>query len=141
MRMVLRGMRAIFITIIALACAAGAILLLHAPVFEEGKRYELYLAPSSSALMLESGDPALDKLLYSVKGESVSYDGDKKMQLMTRFRAKVLFTEEAAGVTNYYCYSPLLKESVALRGQRVNLHIAVSEQETAAGTPIIFGGF
>lgn len=139
--MVLRGVRAILITLLALACAAGAVLLLHAPVFEEGKGYELYLAPSSSALTLSSGDPVKDKLFSSVKGESVRYDGDKKNELMTRFRAKVLFTEEAAGVTNYYCYSPLLKESVLLNGQRVNLHIAVSSSQTAAGTPMIFGGF
>ena len=35
----------------------------------------------------------------------------------------------------------VLGEGVLLRGVRVNLHIAVSGSRTAAGTPVIFGGF
>lgn len=69
------------------------------------------------------------------------YTGDRAEELISRFRAKILFTEEAAGVVNYYCYSPLLKNTVLIGGKTVNLHIACSGSETAAGTPVIFGGF
>lgn len=141
MRRFLRGMRALFIVALILAVAAGTILLLHAPVFEKGSGYELYLAPHSSALTIRTDDPARDKLKYVVKGESVRYDGDEKDALIARFRAKVLMTEEAAGVVNYYCFSPLLGEGVSLYGRTVNLHIAVSKTQTAVGTPLIFGGF
>lgn len=140
MRRFLRGVRAFIILLIAVACAAAAVLLLHAPVFEEGKHYELYLSPSSSSLTAQTSDPLRDKLSLPVKGESVHYDGDQKDALIARFRAKILFTEEAAGVVNYYCSSPLISGGIALNGYMVNLHIAVSEAQTAAGTPLIFGG-
>lgn len=136
-----RGILSGCIVLLALACGAFAALLLHAPVFAGGKGYELYLSPSSSALTVQSEVPARDKLFLPVQGESVRYDGDKRDELLTRFRAEVLFTEEAAGVVNYYCHSPVLGESVLLNGRAINLHIAVSKEQTAAGTPLIFGGF
>ncbi len=138
---ILRGIKAVFITTLSVACGAAATFLLHAPVFERGNAYELYLSPSSSALTVLSGDPLLDKLSLPVRGESVRYGGDKKEELIARFHAEILFTESAAGVVNYYCRSPFLGEGVVLMGQNVNLHIAVSEAQTAVGTPLIFGGF
>ncbi len=141
MAKIFRGIWAVCVALVALACAFFAALLLHAPVFEGGKGYELYLSPSSSSLTVQSGDPARDKLFLPVRGESVRYDGDRRDELLTRFRAEILFTEEAAGVVNYYCHSPVLGEGVELNGWEVNLHIAVSKAQTAAGTPLIFGGF
>ncbi len=140
MRAFLRGICGIFIVAVAVLCGGAAAILLHAPVFENGKNYELYLSPSSSALTVVSGCPALDKPKFSVRGESVRYDGDRRDALLERFHAEVLFTEEAAGVINYYCYSPLLGGTVGLCGRAVNLHIAVSNGQTAVGTPLIFGG-
>ncbi len=140
MRKFFRGIQAMGVVALALLLAAGAALLLHAPLFLEGKNYELYLSPSSSSLVLLTDDPVRDKLFCPVMGESVRYDGDKKDELIARFRAEILFTEEAAGVTNYYCYSPLIGGGIALNGYTVNLHIATSQEQTAAGSPIIFGG-
>ena len=124
MRKFFRGIQAMGVVALALLLAAGAALLLHAPLFLEGKNYELYLSPSSSSLVLLTDDPVRDK----------------KDELIARFRAAILFTEEAAGVTNYYCYSPLIGGGIALNGYTVNLHIATSQEQTAAGSPIIFGG-
>lgn len=140
MRKFFRGIQAMGVVALALLLAAGAALLLHAPLFPEGKNYELYLSPSSSSLVLLTDDPVRDKLFCPVMGESVRYDGDKKDELIARFRAEILFTEEAAGVTNYYCYSPLIGGGISLNGYTVNLHIATSREQTAAGSPIIFGG-
>ncbi len=136
-----RGIRAMFITALALLSAAAAVLLLHAPLFEEGKNYELYLSPSSSSFVRLSDDPVRDKLFLPVTGESVRYDGNKKDELIARFCAKILFTEEAAGVTGYYCYSPFIGGGIRLNGYTVNLHIALSAEQTAVGSPLIFGGF
>ena len=44
-------------------------------------------------------------------------------------------------IVSYYCRSPLLGEGILLNGERVNLHIAAGGGQTAAGTPLIFGGF
>ena len=134
--------KACAILIASVICAAFALFLIHAPVFETGKNYELYYGASSSASATGTRNPVRDKLLSGcVAGESVRYDGDRAAELMKRYRAKVLFSEEAEGVVNYYCYSPLLGDGIGLCGYAVNLHVAVGSEQTAIGIPIIFGGF
>ena len=142
MRKILANFKVAVILLGALSCALFAFALWQFPVFGGGESYELYLGDSSSAQILSSQNPALDKLLHTgVKGESVRYSGDLYAEIKARFHAELLFTEEAADVTNYYLYAPALGDGLLLAGERVNLHIAVGHGQTAAGTPIIFGGF
>ena len=122
-----------------IACGAFAYALTRSPVFD-GEGYELYTGTSSAGVIVTDA-PAAVKLTLPVAGESARWEGDRAAELLERFDAKVLFCEEVCGTRNYYCSSPLLGEGVLLRGVRVNLHIAVSGSRTAAGTPIIFGGF
>lgn len=132
--------RAFFLTAVAIACALFCYALAHSPVFERGERYEFYKGTSSEEALL-SRAPHDKLLLQGVRGESVRYTGDRAEELIEKFHAEVLFTEEAAGVLNYYCYSPVLQNSVLIGEKRVNLHIACNGERTAAGTPVIFGGF
>lgn len=120
-------------------CGMFAYALTRSPVFD-GKDYELYTGTSSDEIIV-TDTPAIDKFVTPVAGESARWEGDRAAELLERFDAKVLFCEEVCGTRNYYCSSPLLGEGVLLRGVRVNLHIAVSGSRTAAGTPVIFGGF
>ncbi len=122
-----------------IACGAFAYALTRSPVFD-GEGYELYTGTSSAGVIVTDA-PAAVKLTLPVAGESARWEGDRAAELLERFDAKVLFCEEVCGTRNYYCSSPLLGEGVLLRGVRVNLHIAVSGSRTAAGTPVIFGGF
>ena len=122
-----------------IACGAFAYALTRSPVFD-GEGYELYTGMSSAGVIVTDA-PAAVKLTLPVAGESARWEGDRAAELLERFDAKVLFCEEVCGTRNYYCSSPLLGEGVLLRGVRVNLHIAVSGSRTAAGTPVIFGGF
>lgn len=122
-----------------IACGAFAYALTRSPVFD-GEGYELYTGTSSAGVIVTDA-PAAVKLTLPVAGESARWEGDRAAELLERFDAKVLFCEEVCGIRNYYCSSPLLGEGVLLRGVRVNLHIAVSGSRTAAGTPVIFGGF
>ena len=64
-----------------------------------------------------------------------------ELDLKEKYRAELLFTEESCGVVNYYMYSPLLGNCVFLNGYAVNLHVAVGAEQTAAGTPLVFGGY
>ncbi len=140
MRLV-RAWKAIF-TLMAAALAAFILYAVRSePVFEAGKGYEFYLGTSSSEIVCTE-TPALSKLfLPQVKGESVRYEGERFKELQEKFDAQLLFVEEAGGVTNYYLHSPKLGSGVLLEGEEVNLHIAVGNGQTAAGTPLIFGGF
>lgn len=142
MRKFLQAVKAIATAALCAVAAVFAVLLIHAPVFEKGESYELYFGANSSALSAYTQNPLLDKLLLGgVAGESVRYTGDRYEEIKERFSAELLFTEEACGVVNYYLYSPMLGGGVLLCGQTVNLHVAVSGEQTAAGTPLIFGGF
>lgn len=124
------------------ACALFLYLLYRSPAFEKGESYTFYLGESSSARAVPSRSPVLDKLtLGGVGGESAVYDGDRYEALKSRYGAVLLFSEEAGGVRNYYLYSPFLGEPLFLNGYGVNLHIAVRGGKTAAGTPVIFGGY
>ncbi len=126
----------------ALFLSALCYALRRLPVFEKGDAYELYLGSSSSAQVLLTSDPALEKFLHGgVKGESVRYEGDRFEEIREKFHAELIFTETCAGVTSYYLFSPDLGGGVELSEGRVNLHIAVGHGQTAAGTPLIFGGF
>ena len=141
MRRFLQLLKTTGIIVLAAGCVLFALLIAASPVFEQGEGYELSLGSSSSARQIFTDCPALDKLLHTVKGESVRYVGNRYEELKNRFHAELVFTEEACGVTNYYCYTPLLGSCVSVNGYDINLHIAVSEGQTAAGTPLIFGGF
>ncbi len=139
-----RAVRTVKLAAILIFCLAAAVslhALRSAPVFAGGTRYELYLGTSSGEIV-KTDSPALVKLFRpDVKGESARYAGDCYGRLKEQFHAKLLFCEEAAGVVNYYLYTPDLGHGVAIAGQVVNLHIAVGPSETAVGTPLIFGGF
>ena len=132
--------KAFIVAAVAIFCVLFVYALTSVSVFPKGTRYEFYTGTSSGEIIL-SRTPVKKLFLSNVKGESVRYTGNRAEELIARFRAEILFTEEAAGVVNYYCYSPALKNTVLIGDKTVNLHIATSGSETAAGTPIIFGGF
>ena len=141
MRRVVKGFS---FTVILLACALSAWLVcaLHAaPVFTGGYGYELYCGTSSAEIIRTDAPAAVKLVRFDIRGESVRYEGDRFAELQKEFSAEVRFTERAGGVVNYYLYSPKLKSGVVLEGREINLHIAVSETQTAVGTPLIFGGF
>ena len=137
--------RAVKFAAVLFAClaAAGALFVLrHAPSFAGAARYTLFLGETSSAEAVVLEGDALPLLLSSeVRGESAVFQGDRAEDLLRAYRARVLFIEEAAGTVSYYCHSPLLGEGLLLNGKAVNLHIAAGRGQTAAGTPLLFGGF
>ena len=141
MRGVFFKIKEIAFVVLALGVAAALFCVTRLPAFAQGENYELHYAPSSSAQAVVSDEPFITKLLHEVKGESVRYGGDCYEELKSRYHAELLFSEEVCGVKNYYLYSPVLGSCVELGGEAVNLHIAVSREQTAVGTPLIFGGY
>ena len=140
MRRFLFAMRLSFIFAGAALCVLFALVVAARPVFAQGTAYELYLGTSSGQI-IETRHPVIDKLRYPIVGESVRYEGDRLLELQKAYRAEVIFTEKAGDVVNYYLYSPMLGAGVCLKEGYINLHIALSHGTTAAGTPLIFGGF
>ena len=127
------------IVLLAAVCALFAFVMTRLPVFARGEGYEVYYTASSSGQAVRGS--FFEKLKSVTAGESVRYAGNKVAEIATDFRAELLFTEEACGVENYYFYSPELGGAVMINGNPVNLHIAYGGEQTAVGTPLIFGGF
>ncbi|RXZ62014.1 hypothetical protein ESZ91_06390 [Candidatus Borkfalkia ceftriaxoniphila] len=115
-------------------------------LFKKGTSYTLYAGSvSSNARMIVCGEGKefLTKLFTrEVTGESAAY-ADKGAAFFEaeRLETRFLIEESAAGVTNYYGYSPRLSGGVTLFGERINVHVAVSERGSAIGSPLIFGGY
>lgn len=142
MRRWFRAGKAVVSILCAAVCGIMLYSLLNVPLFAQGSAYTFYLGASSSSLAVVTRTPVLTKLLLGeTAGESTVYEGNCYEELKERYRAELLFSEEACGTVNYYLYSPVLGGGVMLDGYLVNLHVAVSERGTAAGSPLIFGGF
>ena len=116
------------------ACAFFLFAVLHSPMLKEGESHTFYLGESSSAPAVSANSP-LAKL------ESAVYRGDRYTEFSQKFGAKLLFTEQVDGATSYYLYSPALGGGVSLKGEKVNLQIAVGGGQTVVGTPLIFGSW
>lgn len=117
-------------------------------VFPAGKNYVFYRGSASSEAKIFSCPPAFApvyKYMFSssLTGESTTYAAGEypAAEIVKNYEAEVLFTETVCGTVNYYCYTEKLGDTVKIGEYAVNLHIAENAAQTAAGTPIIFGGF
>ena len=111
-----------------------------------------YFLDSASSQGLQKNSLSLFDLAR-VKGECVqteipAYTDGRTLtkeeiagEIIQKYQAEILFSEEVDGVLSYYAYVSAWSDSVWLYGQKVNLHVAVGEACLSVGTPIIFGGY
>ena len=116
----------------------------------EGKHTFYLESPSSQSLIKERLTFAD---LWKVKGESVilpktayeegmyASNDDLANAIAQKYHAELYCMEEVAGSISYYGYSPYFGEKIILYGISINLHIVLSSNQIALGSPIIFGGF
>ncbi len=116
----------------------------------EGER--VYYLDSASSQGLQKSTLTMEEL-YRVKGESVSFDiaeyegGRYKLNtelahaIADMYGAQICIVEEVCGTVSYYGYTTQWREGIRVRGELVNLHIAINGNTCVVGTPIIFGGF
>ncbi len=131
----------LFLSVVGIFILCAALFAYHMPSLPKGGEYTLYMGTSSSAQRVPTDAPWRDCLLLPVKGESVCLSGNRYEEMKERYCAVLQFKEEVNGIVNYYLYSPYLGETVLLDGYRVNLHVAQTDEKTAVGTPLIFGGY
>lgn len=110
--------------------------------FYKGENHVYYLSSSSESKVVVSDNAIPALLLFSsVGGESVTLTDTERREIEKEYSASLVFKESAAGVNNYYYYSPRFSRFVYINGAAVNLHIVERDGEIRAGTPIIFGGY
>ncbi len=140
-------------TVVALfvaACVGLAVLTGYrgklSAVDKGGERtYYLHSASSQAAM---KGEITFDEL-FCVYGESVAFVDvgrvdEKRTRALKALQERgvcILFEETVDGVWSVYGYLPSLYEPVLIKGEQVNLHIAISKTRMVVGSPIVFGGY
>lgn len=116
----------------------------------EGKR--AFFLDSASSQGLQKVELSLMDVIR-IKGECVqtdktTYTGGRYLsneelaqEIAQKYRAEIMFFEEACGIVSYYAYTGAWADSVFLYGRKVNLHIAVDADKVTIGTPMVFGGY
>ncbi len=79
---------------------------------------------------------------FIYKGESVFVKGECDIgEIVKKYRARTVDIRRNGNITEYYMFSPNLRESVYVGGKRVNLHVAVAPYGYTVGTPFIYCGY
>lgn len=139
-------MRFIKLSITALSAALIIFAISALPpkiCFNGGFNYVFYCGTSSADCKVVRADDnaKLTRLfLNDVCGEGAEFKELDIDDFLSDIGGEIIFSESAAGITNYYC-SANLPYSVTVDGVEINLHIAVCEDSVKVGTPIIFGGY
>lgn len=144
--MLKKCMAVFFLCAVCFALLAVPQFLGEGLLFDAGGVYIFYSRSESSGaeITLSCGEDAagIKRGIRFLTGESTSYaDAASAFAQAERYDARLLFSESAGGVDNYYYYSPRLGGAVRLYGHPVNLHIAVRAGGAAVGSPLIFGGY
>ncbi len=138
--------RAVLLSLICFALVFLPQVLNKSLIFKRGESYTIYsgaLSSNAKITVCEKGSEWFTKLTTSnVTGESVCYcDSQTAFSEAERLGAKILFCEKIENVTCYFAYTPRVKNYVTLYGHRVNIQIAVSENRSKIGSPLIFGSY
>lgn len=105
-------------------------------------KFTVYTVSASSSGRIEGKNTA-DFPLFDKYGESFIKNSDEisVKEVIKRFDAKLVLTEEIAEGVSYYAYSYKIPYEKTICGRKINLHIFVGAEKTVVGTPMIFGSF
>ena len=109
-------------------------------------RFEVYLVSNSSNAEIVSLDKNEVSLCFSKVGEACLLEEKLDVnEILLRFNAKLVFTEEIDGEgykgTCYYAYTEEIRYEKIIDGKKINLHIYSCEEYVKVGTPLIYGSF
>ncbi len=113
------------------------------PVFHNySDTFELYIGSASSNSKIITVKKQDFPFVNDVKGESVVLKKDLSVSdIMSRFNAKLLFTETTAEGISFYAYSKNIKYTQNVKGKKINLHVFVANEYIKIGSPLIYGSF
>lgn len=68
-------------------------------------------------------------------------DENTALEVIKNLSGKLLRKENIGEMTIFYAFSPRLIQPCSIKGQEVNLMIAVSNGNVAIGTPLLYGSY
>lgn len=108
-------------------------------LFSQGeKTYYLYNHSSTASIVKEKSFLGINTVGEStvILNENFNLAG-----FLVGNNARKVFTEELNELTVYYCYSPKIKRYKVIKGQKINLQIAVRKSVVTVGSPLIYGSY
>jgi len=76
-----------------------------------------------------------------VIGESIKIKNLEINTALKTLKAKVVKTEHLNNITIIYAYTPLINTSLIEKNKQINLQIAINNEYTTIGWPLILGSF
>ncbi len=104
---------------------------------------EVYLNYNSSNAKIIAINKEDIKNFISKKGEAIFIEkkGLCPYKLMEEFSAKLILVEKTNEGVSYYAYFKDIKYVKNVKGEKINLHIFISDKGTKIGSPLIYGSF
>lgn len=139
-------MRKIFSSLVSLCAIIALGVMSKSPVFYDANGEVTYYCNKKNSLCtivtVNSDYEENYRSLKNVKGECVEKaDYEYVEKTLKRLKAIKSFSETVDGIKCDYYYTPLIKDSVVVRGRTVNLHVAKRGEGYAIATPMIFGSY
>ncbi len=75
---------------------------------------------------------------YLSKGYSFYVDD---LEFLTKLNAKKVYSSSVEKIENTYYYTNKIKKYQIINGQKVNVHIAKTNEKTLVGIPLIYYGY
>lgn len=106
-----------------------------------GSPYEIYAQQNSSLAKIIRSTAIERQKIFFKTGESIIVSEQYENSILQLLDAKIVFKETSSRGTSVYGYSKKLKNSINVKGQKINLQIFYGEDKTVLGSPIILGSF
>ncbi|MBR2871513.1 MAG: hypothetical protein IKB98_09120 [Clostridia bacterium] len=106
-------------------------------------KIEIYQKSNSSNAQIILVSDLEYKFLTNKYGEACFVDGKDfcLTEFLSHFDANLIFTETLSHGTSYYAYSPKIKYSKKINGEKINLHVFVGKNNVKVASPIIYGSY
>lgn len=114
------------------------------PVFiDYSNSFVLYTNSNSSNCAFKSVNRLEYCFSINVFGEecSVKKENFDLQEFLDDFSARIVLVEYTESGTSYYAYSNKVKYLQVIKGQKINLHVAISGDMVYLGSPVIYGSF
>ena len=137
----LKSLRVFLIIAICLSCVYFAN---RKPLFiDYSTTFTLYTNSNSSNCNFKSVNRLNYCFYINVYGEecSIRKKGFNLEEFLDKFSAQLIFVEQTENTVSYYAYSKKIKYLQIIKGQKINLHVAVDDDMVYLGSPVIYGSF
>ncbi len=80
-------------------------------------------------------------VFYQNDGYMVTLSAKDATKFIKRLNCTQVYSQEINGITNYYFYTDKLPKKQVVKGEKINIHLAVKGGVVTLGYPFIYGSY